>query len=205
MPCCSPAIRTSLPPQSSKHCLSDLPFLPLHPTPALSLYPRIYLGYPLPSWRRYHRGITRDPTTYPDADTFLPQRWLSPCFSTYREPLSIYPRLEGHSQFGYGRRICIGVDIVSHELFLVCGALLGLSTSGRKQVRMGNLSRWMRWSIVVCLLQSRIGLRLTWRWGVRGRRRRWYVCGIRLWRSSGRSRRFRRWGLELASFCLTVE
>ena len=60
---------------------------------------------------------------YPDGDSFLPDRWLSPNFPTYREPLTTYPRLEGHSQFGYGRRVCMGVDIVNHELFLVCGAL----------------------------------------------------------------------------------
>jgi cytochrome P450 len=60
---------------------------------------------------------------YPKADWFKPDRWLDPAYPTYREPLTTYPRLEGHSQFGYGRRICMGVDIVSHELFLVCGAL----------------------------------------------------------------------------------
>ena len=61
---------------------------------------------------------------YPNADWFNPDRWLNPTYPTYRAPLTIYPRLEGHSQFGYGRRICMGVDIVSHELFLVCGALV---------------------------------------------------------------------------------
>jgi hypothetical protein len=60
---------------------------------------------------------------YPDGDSFLPERWLSPSFPTYKEPLTTYPRLEGHSQFGYGRRTCMGVDIVNHELFLVSGAL----------------------------------------------------------------------------------
>jgi len=68
-------------------------------------------------------GITRDPKVYPNPDWFNPDRWLNPAYPTYREPLTTYPRLEGHSQFGYGRRICMGVDIVSHELFLVCGAL----------------------------------------------------------------------------------
>jgi hypothetical protein len=57
------------------------------------------------------------------ADTFLPDRWLNPSYPTYREPLTVFPKLEGHSQFGYGRRVCMGVDIVNHELFLVCGAI----------------------------------------------------------------------------------
>jgi len=69
------------------------------------------------------RGLTRDASTYPMANTFLPDRWLNPSYPTYREPLTVFPRLEGHSQFGYGRRNCMGVDIVNHELFLVCGAL----------------------------------------------------------------------------------
>jgi hypothetical protein len=60
---------------------------------------------------------------YPKPDWFIPARWLDPVYPTYREPLTTYPRLEGHSQFGYGRRVCMGVDIVNHELFLVCGAL----------------------------------------------------------------------------------
>jgi hypothetical protein len=31
--------------------------------------------------------------------------------------------LKGFSQFGYGRRTCVGVDIVEQELFLVMGGL----------------------------------------------------------------------------------
>lgn len=69
------------------------------------------------------RGLTRESGIYPLANTFLPDRWLNPSFPTYREPLTVYPKLEGHSQFGYGRRVCMGVDIVNHELFQVCGAL----------------------------------------------------------------------------------
>jgi hypothetical protein len=57
------------------------------------------------------------------ANNFLPDRWLNPSYPTYHEPLTQFPKLEGHSQFGYGRRTCMGVDIVNHELFLVCGAI----------------------------------------------------------------------------------
>ena len=69
------------------------------------------------------RGITRDSSIYPMADTFLPDRWMDARYPTFRDPLTQYPKLEGHSQFGNGRRICMGVDIVNHELLLVCGAL----------------------------------------------------------------------------------
>ena len=69
------------------------------------------------------RGITRDLKIYPDPDSFRPERWRSPSFPTYREPLTQFPTLKGFSQFGYGRRTCVGVDIVEQELFLVMGGL----------------------------------------------------------------------------------
>lgn len=70
------------------------------------------------------RGITRDETIYPDPETFNPARWLSPAFpTTYREPLTHYPNLNGYSQFGFGRRTCQGVPIVDQDLFLAMGGL----------------------------------------------------------------------------------
>ncbi|KFZ18300.1 hypothetical protein V501_01292 [Pseudogymnoascus sp. VKM F-4519 (FW-2642)] len=86
----------------------------------------VYQGYFIPAGSTIHAfewGLTREPSIYPMANTFLPDRWLNPSYPTYREPLTIHPKLEGHSQFGYGRRTCMGVDIVNHELFLVCGAI----------------------------------------------------------------------------------
>ncbi|KAG0648686.1 Cytochrome P450 monooxygenase psoD [Hyphodiscus hymeniophilus] len=101
-----PPVPTGIPHESTKDC--------------------IYNGYFIPAGSTIHAlewGITRDPKIYPNADWFNPGRWLDPAYPTYREPLTTFPRLEGHSQFGYGRRACMGVDIVNHELFLVCGAL----------------------------------------------------------------------------------
>lgn len=72
------------------------------------------------------------------ANTFLPDRWLNPSYPTYREPLTIYPKLEGHSQFGYGRRVCMGVDIVNHELFQVCGAIAWAFNLSRKKDEHGR-------------------------------------------------------------------
>lgn len=70
------------------------------------------------------RGITRNEETYPDAETFNPDRWLSPAFpTTYREPLTQYPNLNGYSQFGFGRRTCQGVPIVEQDLFLAMGGM----------------------------------------------------------------------------------
>lgn len=70
------------------------------------------------------RGITRDEATYPDAEAFNPRRWLDPSFtSTYREPLTQYPNLNGFSQFGFGRRTCQGIPIVEQDLFLTMGGM----------------------------------------------------------------------------------
>lgn len=77
--------------------------------------------------------MTRDSKMYPDPDTFRPERWLSPQFPTYREPLTNYPSIHNMSQFGFGRRTCQGVDIVEQELFLVMGGLAwGFNITGKK-------------------------------------------------------------------------
>lgn len=68
--------------------------------------------------------MTRDSTIYPDPEIFRPERWLDPSFpSTYQEPLTTHPNLTNYHQFGYGRRICQGVEIVEQELFLVMGGM----------------------------------------------------------------------------------
>lgn len=54
---------------------------------------------------------------------FNPQRWLSPEYPTFKEPLTVYPNLNGYSQFGFGRRTCQGVPIVEQDLFLTMGGL----------------------------------------------------------------------------------
>ncbi len=67
--------------------------------------------------------MTRDESVYPDAEVFNPERWLSPEYPTYREPLTVYPNLNGYSQFGFGRRTCQGVTIVDQDLFLTMGGM----------------------------------------------------------------------------------
>ena len=69
------------------------------------------------------RSMTRDEAIYPEAETFNPSRWLDPSFPTYREPLTQYPNLNGHSQFGYGYRTCRGLPIVERNLFLSIGGI----------------------------------------------------------------------------------
>jgi hypothetical protein len=61
---------------------------------------------------------------YPSAETFNPARWLEPSYPTFKAPLTEFPTIKGHHGFGYGRRACVGQDLVHAELLLACGALL---------------------------------------------------------------------------------
>ena len=70
------------------------------------------------------RSINRVESKYPDPENFRPERYLEPGWPTYMEPLTKYPNFrEGASMhtFGWGRRTCLGKDIVDDEMF-VCGA-----------------------------------------------------------------------------------
>ncbi len=71
-------------------------------------------------------SINRVPERYPDPENFRPERYLEPGWPTYMEPLSRYPNFrDGASMhtFGWGRRTCLGKDVVDDEMF-VCGAAL---------------------------------------------------------------------------------
>ncbi|KAK4225066.1 putative cytochrome P450 E-class, group I [Podospora fimiseda] len=86
----------------------------------------VYNGYFIPKGATIHAlewGITRDEEVYPNAEEFMPTRWLDPQYPTYREPLTQYPNLSGFSQFGFGRRTCQGVPIVEQDLFLTIGGM----------------------------------------------------------------------------------
>jgi Cytochrome P450 len=65
-----------------------------------------------------HRAIHREPALYPDPETYNPERWLSPEYPTFREPLTKYPNLQNFSSFGFGRRICQGQNIAERELHI---------------------------------------------------------------------------------------
>lgn len=79
------------------------------------------------------RAITRDAATYPDPETFNPERWLSPTYPTYQTPLSIYPNIKGFTTFGYGRRVCQGVDLVEAELLVAIGGMAWACQISRKR------------------------------------------------------------------------
>ena len=71
---------------------------------------------PIPS---NSRAIHRDPDLYPDPETFNPARWLSPKYPTYRDDLTKFPNLQNYSAFGFGRRICPGMNIAEASLHLL--------------------------------------------------------------------------------------
>ncbi|PVH90895.1 cytochrome P450, partial [Periconia macrospinosa] len=79
----------------------------------------VYDGVFFPKGTNVHPNqwaIHREEALYPDSETFNPERWLSPSFPTYREPLSVYPNLQNFSAFGFGRRFCPGVNIAERSL-----------------------------------------------------------------------------------------
>ncbi|KAK4183360.1 putative cytochrome P450 E-class, group I [Podospora australis] len=79
--------------------------------------------------------LNRVPEKYPDGDNFRPERWLEPGWPTYQEPLTRYPNFrEGHSMhtFGWGRRTCLGQNIVDDEMFVFGAATLWAFNSGPK-------------------------------------------------------------------------
>ncbi|KAK4149090.1 cytochrome P450 1A1 [Chaetomidium leptoderma] len=72
-------------------------------------------------------SLNRVPSKYPDGDHFRPERWLEAGWPTYQEPLTRYPNFrEGHSMhtFGWGRRTCLGQNIVDDETFVFAAATL---------------------------------------------------------------------------------
>lgn len=90
---------------------------------------------------------------YPDAEAFNPDRWLSPAFpTTYREPLTQHPSLAGHSQFGFGRRVCQGVPVVEQELFLAVGGLAWALTARPRAGAGGEAPEPVHWDAYTPLL-----------------------------------------------------
>lgn len=69
-------------------------------------------------------SMCRSDKYYKDADAFDPSRWLEPTSACYREPLTEFPKLQGHSVFGWGRRVCIGQDYAAAQMLVVCAAIM---------------------------------------------------------------------------------
>lgn len=77
-----------------------------------------------PSLTYLLRALTRDESLFPNPEAFRPERWLDPESPTYKEPLTKFPEIKGHSAFGYGGRSCLGQGFVEVVLFTMTVTLL---------------------------------------------------------------------------------
>jgi Cytochrome P450 len=80
-----------------------------------------------------NRAIHRDPELYPSPESFNPSRWLDPSYPTYKSPLSQFPSLVNYSMFGFGRRICPGMNIAERSLFILTARILWACQMGKKR------------------------------------------------------------------------
>ncbi|PVH74478.1 cytochrome P450 [Cadophora sp. DSE1049] len=81
-----------------------------------------YNGFKFAAGTTFHPvqwAIHLDPVLYPDPDQFDPSRWLDPSFPTYKRPLDKFPTLQNFSAFGFGRRICPGMNIAERSLYIL--------------------------------------------------------------------------------------
>ncbi|GAB7356603.1 hypothetical protein MBLNU459_g7330t2 [Dothideomycetes sp. NU459] len=83
-------------------------------------------------------AITRDAKIFPDPECFNPARWLEARYPSFQEPLTQYPSIKNFTTFGYGRRICQGMDLVEVELFVAIGAMAWASTISKKRDALGR-------------------------------------------------------------------
>lgn len=81
--------------------------------------------------------IHREPKRYPDADSFRPERWLDKNWPTYREPLTEFPNLQNFSAFGFGRRICPGMNIAERSLYIQIARIAWGCNLSRKKTAEG--------------------------------------------------------------------
>ena len=101
-----------------------------------------YNGYFIPKGAIIHGnqfGMFKDPTIYPDPETYNPERWLKPEYPTYQEPLTEFPNLKRFSAFGFGRRICPGLPSAERTLFIEVATLLWACDIIHKLDKDGNV------------------------------------------------------------------
>ncbi|KAK7549698.1 cytochrome P450 [Phyllosticta citricarpa] len=108
-----------------KECMRWRPVTPSS-IPHESTKDFIYEGNFIPAGSHIHPSqwaITRDATMYPDPESFNPERWLSPAYPSFQEPLTKFPSIKNFTTFGYGRRICMGMDLVEQEFLIGMGSM----------------------------------------------------------------------------------
>lgn len=101
----------------------------------------VYGGVFIPAGTNIHPNqwaIHRDPELYPDAETFLPDRWLESSYPTYREPMTQHPNVTNYSSFGFGRRICPGQHIAERSLNILV-ARIAWACDIKKKIDVGGM------------------------------------------------------------------
>ena len=68
-------------------------------------------------------AIHREHSLYPDGETFYPSRYLETTWPTYKEPTETHPNIKRFSAFGFGRRICPGLETADRSLFIQIATL----------------------------------------------------------------------------------
>ncbi|KAL4767710.1 cytochrome P450 [Aspergillus nidulans var. acristatus] len=100
-----------------------------------------YDGYHIPAESLVHGNqwaIHRDESLYPNPETFNPARFLEKGYPTYKEPLTRNPNIKRFSAFGFGRRICPGIETADRSLFIQVLLFVWACTVSKKVDENGN-------------------------------------------------------------------
>ena len=92
---------------------------------------------------------------YPNPEEFNPDRYLNPKYPTYKEPLTKYPNVINHHVFGYGRRNCLGMEIVDYQLVTIMGSLAWAFDVTKKKNKIGIGTYRALWHIRFVLTKCR--------------------------------------------------
>lgn len=81
-------------------------------------------------------AMNRDPEVFPDFDEFRPERFLD--ISGQAEYIPTGAHAQGHSTYGFGKRICSGMNIANQALFIDFACLLWAVNIQQAHDREGN-------------------------------------------------------------------
>ena len=73
----------------------------------------------LASESTFRRAVLHNPATYPEPDSFRPERFINPDGSLHDDPVVT-------SAFGFGKRICPGRHLADATIFIVVASLLSV-------------------------------------------------------------------------------
>ena len=113
-----------------------------------------YDGYFIPKGALIHAtewARRSDESLYPNPEEFNPDRYLNPKYPTYKEPLTKYPNVINHHVFGYGRRNCLGMEIVDYQLVTIMGSLAWAFNVTKKKNKIGIGTYPAFWRLVLML------------------------------------------------------